>query len=164
MWRFWILALFREYRWTDGRRDFIGHSTGRRTLLNTCNFTNSWCEICLLLFKYINKLKGGNQYIPQLVEKFAEFYGSPQFIAPCWRARHLYLSVPSHINPIHTTPSYFLQSRFDVMLPRQGLASRLSIQISAPKICMHFCFLPASHILRSSHSSWFDHYLIFSEQ
>jgi hypothetical protein len=30
---------------------------------------------------------------PQVVEKLAAFYGSPKFIAPCTRARHLYLAV-----------------------------------------------------------------------
>ena len=66
--------------------------------------------------------------------------------------------LPSHINPIHASPSHFLKILFNTTIPSASRSSKWSLCLRSPHqnpICTspvsHTCYVP-----RQSHSSGFD--------
>jgi hypothetical protein len=57
---------------------------------------------------------------PQIVVKFSAFFGTRRFITPL---QHILPNVPIliQINPVHTTPSQFLQIHFNIIFPSVGV-------------------------------------------
>jgi hypothetical protein len=74
--------------------------------------------------------------------------------------------IPSHINPLHALPSYFLQLRFNIIILSMPWSFKWSLFLRFPdrkSLCIplgpHTC-----HTSRQSHSPWFGTRIIFGKQ
>ena len=71
----------------------------------------------------------------------------------------------SHINLAHASPFHFLKIHIDIILSSKPGSSNWSLSLRSPNQntiytspLTHTCYMP-----RASHSSWFDHRIIFYE-
>jgi hypothetical protein len=71
--------------------------------------------------------------------------------------------VPSHINPLHALPSYFLQLRFNIIIPSMPRSFEWSLSLKFPYRNSLY-IPPRPHTYRQSHSPWFGTRIIFGEQ
>lgn len=74
--------------------------------------------------------------------------------------------IPNHINPLHVLPSYFLQLRFNIIIPSTPRIFKWSLFLRFP-YRNSLCIPPRPHTcntFRQSHSPWFGTRITFGEQ
>ena len=74
------------------------------------------------------------------------------------------IPVLSQISPVHAPPSHVLSNHFNIPDLRLDLPSVYFSQVSYQNSACTSYFPHACHMHCSSHSSWFDHPIIFGEE